>query len=108
MTTFSQVFLEFMKPGSAEALIRQANHCGNFACSGLGIAMQDGRNAIYVGSALSAIAATGAVVSGGSAIPLCGCAVIGALGLGLTIRGAQLLYRTTSQVVSTINYQNNR
>ena len=93
-----------LTPGAAEALERQALGAGNMAWDGMAKGVKYARNALYVGVALTTIAATGAALSDdASETSQYACATVATLGAGLATLAAKRLYDATSFLQKAIN-----
>lgn len=93
-----------LTPGAAEALERCARGVGNMAWDGMAKGVKYARNALYVGVALTTIAATGAVLSDeDSTARRYACATVATLGAGLATLSAKRLYDATSLLQRLIN-----
>jgi hypothetical protein len=91
-------------PGAAESLERHAIGLGNMAWDGMAKGVKYARNALYFGVAFTAIAATGAALSGeDSTTRQYACATVATVGAGVATLAAKRLYDATSFLQSVVN-----
>jgi hypothetical protein len=93
-----------LTPGAAEALESYANSASNLAWYGAAKAVKYTRNALYVGVALTTIAAMGASLTDSTATQYA-CTTLATLSVGFTTLAAKRLYDATSFIQGAINSQ---